>query len=184
MKLFAYTFLVSSILFKFFVMPAFSANPATSPSVGVSAAGVNTNSILIPPSDLSGAGVHNIFSLYIGATVSGGSYFTPFYKNGSIYQVTPGSTAYCFDMTASSSYTNPTFPQLVSATATFANNATTLTGAVYQCGANNTACLVIGANSVPIAVPGVYKFGSSTWPGIQAYNFPFIYMFHMDCFEQ
>jgi hypothetical protein len=164
-----------------------AATPGAVPSVTVSAPGANTGSVSIPPSDLSGAGTHGIFSLFIGIGSDVLNDFYPFIKSGTgaAYQVTAGKTAYCFDGTSSGSPANSLF-QLVSATSTFANAASSLTGGVYQSGSANLYPWTTGSTiNVQGINPGVYSFGATTWPGIQAGGTSTTaYTIHMDCFEQ
>jgi hypothetical protein len=173
-----------------FSISAQAATPGAVPSVTVSASGANTAQVSIPPSQLVAGAAQQIFSLYIGAANSGAPNYLPFYRAGVIYQVPSGKTTYCFDITAASSQTlggtGPAFMDLISATATFVSNASSITGGVGQCGApgGTALCDTIGTSSVATVVPGVYSFASLTWPGIHTYNYPFTYQVHMDCFEQ
>ena len=164
--------------------PSFAATPGAVPSVTVSAPGANTGSVSISPAMLSGTGVNGIFSLYVGGTLTAGNYY-PLYRNGVAYQVTSGKTAYCFDIT--SLCTNASYSgQLFSATASFASGAASITGGVYQCGVTPGYCIVSSPTaSTTTVVPGVYSFGSGTYPGFVAYtgSTP-VWQLHMDCFEQ
>jgi hypothetical protein len=85
------------------------------------------------PSQASGG----VFTIYAGdlKNATATDHYMPFYKNGVLYQVSNGKSAYCFAMTSVSLSSNINFT-LMSATATFADNATTasLTGAKYQAG--------------------------------------------------
>ena len=101
---------------------------------------------------------------------TGGNYF-PFYKNGVLYQVPAGSsfhvTRFCY-----TSHATGEAVQLVTATATFAINAASLTGGVYMFGTAtaNGGYLQNGIVSadVPMCWDFPYTFAASTWPGFQA----------------
>lgn len=131
-----------------------------------------------------------VFSIYAAAvsTLTAGNVY-PFYKNGVIYQVTSGKKAYCFNFSAVDIVSSNHGIQLLSATATFANNATTgsLTGAVYQGGvAGNYVWLASsgGQTGADTPLPGTYTFGASTFPGYQWQNGTFNSSVHGLCYEQ
>jgi hypothetical protein len=111
----------------------------------------------------------------------------PFRKNGSLYQVSTsaGVKAYCMNVRAASATALSLF-QLMSATVTFADNATTgsLTGAKYQGGVVGSYASITGpSGSVPAPVPGSYVFDNSSWPGIEIASSNNYYV-SADCFEQ
>lgn len=168
---------------------SFAATPGAVPSVTVSAPGANTGSVSISPSQLSGSsGTNHIFSLFCYANASATNQYFPCYYNGAVYKVgnaTSGGTpsAYCFDITAGSTTPSSSF-QLMSATATFANNATSVTGGQWMGGVTGSYPLTTGSVSqVAAVVPGVYTFSNATYVGMQL-GPNVIAFLHMDCFEQ
>lgn len=152
--------------------------------VGIGATGTTVNA---PTAFFSIPAGAQIFSLYAGdiqANQTATNYY-PFYKNGVAYQVTAGKTAYCFNFTlASGSTAAGVSVQLISATASFAFNANSITGGVYQFGASAKAGFVVSPTAqTQAAWPGVYTFGASTYPGFQAGNSQ-NFVLHADCYEQ
>lgn len=133
------------------------------------------------------AGV-SVFSIYAGdwtASVTSGNFY-PFYKNGSAYQVSSGKTATCFNITMLINGSGSI--QLMSATASFAFNASSVTGGVYQGGASGRAVITNGSftGGIPLTIPGTYQFTSLTYPGYQVGSGsmdrpPLV---HADCYEQ
>jgi hypothetical protein len=167
-----------------FALPSLGATPAAVPSITIAVPGSQTQSVTIPLTSLSGSGVNGVFSLYSGNnSAATNTNFYPFYKNGVAYQVTAGKTAYCFNLTNAPGATPPTWFQLVSATASFAFNAASITSGVYQGGASAQFANISGSTSyIPAGVPGVYTFAASTYPGWQSANNQ-TFNIHMDCFE-
>lgn len=91
-------------------------------------------------------------------------------KNGSAYQVTAGKTFKMSKICYASSVADGDF-QLLTATASFADNATTasLTGPVYQAGAAAGYFFHTSATANQIQCwSASYDFGASTYVGIQA----------------
>jgi hypothetical protein len=130
----------------------------------------------------------NVFSILAGnfasALTSGNVY--PFYKNGALYQVTSGKTAYCFNGVAVNGSTGGANMQLVTDTVTFAFNATTasLTSPVYYAGAaGRTNITTTVSTYVPGSIPGIFTFPSLKWPGFQANNAQGQTL-QFDCIEQ
>jgi hypothetical protein len=115
------------------------------------------------------ANTQGYFGLYAGLT-SGTNTYAPFIKNGTIYQVTPGKICYVVGF-AFLSGTVGDRCQLISATATFANGASTLTGAIYQGGAPGGTggfyIYDIQTAYVPVQSFFPYQFASETYPGFQ-----------------
>ncbi len=105
------------------------------------------------------------FTLYAQVGTSG--MFSPFFRDGVQYQVATGKTCKVTKILATCTTTGESF-QLVSATATFAANAASITGGVYQLGAaglyipNTTTALVAIGYSL------TYQFTALTFPGFQA----------------
>jgi len=166
---------------------AFAAVPGNAPILTIAASGQQTQALSIPLSSLSGTGINGVFSLYNAGVnpVTGGNYY-PLIKNGALYQVTAGKTAYCFNITAGSNYTSALSYQLVSGTAsTAAAGSSTITGGVYQCGASAAYCQQTGnVTNVAAGIPGVYVFSASTWPVCQPASGSQAYYIHMECYEQ
>jgi hypothetical protein len=112
------------------------------------------------------------FTLFAGVATSVNGHFYPFYKNGALYQVPSGKTAACENIQIIGTASNEAL-SLMSATATFAQNATSATGAVYQCGTDSVPCMLTigpaGSTTLPGAtiIPGGYDFAATTWPGFQ-----------------
>lgn len=171
------------VLFSLLSCASFAATPGNAPILTIAAPGQQTQALSIPLSCLSTGGCPTqVFSLYVGGFSMTGSAVYPFWKNGALYQVTSGKSAYCVNGTAAASTGSLSY-QLVSSTATFAN-AGSLTGGVYQAGASANDVDLVGANAnVPGAVPGSYVFAASTWPGIQSGG-NLVFFVHLDCFEQ
>jgi len=176
---------VVSLLALFLSYPAWAINAPTVP--GQAIIGVNPRSTVaadsfLPPAMLQGAG--GIFTIVAGDTSNSltSTNYYPFYKNGVAYQVTAGKTAVCFDKTAESGVANAQF-QLVSATASFAFNAASLTGGVYQASAAGKGGEIVACSaSTWCGLPGSYQFAASTYPGIQSLVAQTLSM-KMDCQE-
>lgn len=176
-----YLSLIFSILFS---LSANAVAPTSNYNIGLSAVGVSTSPVSnIPLNNLAGAaGTFAVFSLYGG---DGGALtatdFYPFYKNGVAYQVTAGKTAYCFNFTANNAAA-ASF-QFVSATASFAFGAASITGGVHMGGAAGKYPLESGASAnVVVSIPGTYTFGASTFPGFQIAGNNVLQL-HTDCYE-
>ena len=176
-----------------FSLAASAAVPGNAPILTIAAPGQNTQALSIPLSSLSGTGVNGVFSLYGGCGSGSGTaaHFYPLYKNGlngstSGYQVPAGKTAYCMNVTVSSSGSNNTF-QFVSDTAIIpagANGGTTLTSGTYQGGAAGAYTLVAAGSAYNLSsIPGVYTFAANTYVGVQIAAATY-YFIHMDCIEQ
>ncbi len=149
------------ILFSFssFAAPSGSGNISAITTLG----GVNTTDNLnIPNSNPEG-----YFSIYTGQSITGAN-VTPLYKNGVAYQVTAGKTFVASKVCGAVGSANARF-QLISATASFANNATTasLTGPVYQGGAAGGTVLALTTSNVFACFSINYSFSASTYVGIQ-----------------
>jgi hypothetical protein len=174
-----------------FSIVAHAATPGAVPSVTVSAPGANTGSVSIPPSDLSGTGVHKIFSIYGNGGVSTANYFSPLYRDGVAYATGSSTKAYCFDITAGASGANYVFQFASAQTVIPVNTSPTafalLTSPLYQSGQAGSYVNVVSptANLVTI-IPGVYVFGDGSHVTYAAVQYPnsSSYYIHMDCFEQ
>jgi hypothetical protein len=98
----------------------------------------------------------------------------PFRKNGALYQVTNGKTFVTTKVVCWTSSSSGYF-QLMSATATFANDATTgsLTGPVYQSGAADRYQHITqsGTALVPQHAGVIHSFSGDSYPGVQFNSF-------------
>jgi hypothetical protein len=125
------------------------------------------------------------FALYAGLNAVGNGVTYPFLKNGVLYQVTAGKTAYCESITYRTGAASGGL-QLLSATATFASGTATgsLTGPVYQCGGAGVYCLhgALTANA-PVTEAMPYAFAASTWPGAQFADNTQMYEVRLVCHE-
>lgn len=127
------------------------------------------------------------FTLYAGALTNGGSGVVyPFRKNGSIYSTHATKRTYCRSIRYRVGSASGGF-QLMSATATFADAATTgsLTGPVYQCGAAAAYCMSgnIGAN-VMVTEGLLYEFAAgAVFPGVQFSDNTQFYQVYLTCKE-
>lgn len=167
-----------------FSFNSFGAVPGGVPQIGLGAIGSTTS----PTANVDignfagGAGKFSVFSLYAGGVSLTANNFYPFYKNGVAYQVTAGKVAYCFNHTGNSG-TASQYYQLISATASFAANASSITGGVFQCGATITSCNTTPSSAfIYGAIPGTYQFAASTFAGFQAFNSA-NFQVHLDCYE-
>lgn len=163
------------------VHSAFALNAPTVPGQSaVSTNGYDTTAgdSIYPLSALIGSG--RVFTIsagdWVGSLTAGNFY--PFYKDGVAYQVTSGKTAYCWGLTGKAGAASAI--QLVSATASFAYNAGSITGGVYQGGVAGKYPQVF--TTAYGRVPGTYSFAATTYPGIQAGASNAI-MAKMDCVE-
>lgn len=121
----------------------------------------------------------NFYPLY-GGPGGAGSYST----QGQAYRVTTGKTATCMNIVASNADgTQNDLFQLMSATASFAFNAASVTGGVFQGGATGKYTSQ-GSPTVGVdwAVPGSYKFDAGTFAGMQPAMNKAIAV-RMGCFE-
>ncbi len=165
--------------------------PAGAPIIGTGATGLIGPTSNIPLSNPAGGtfstpGAYATFSLHAGSIVAPtvGNYY-PLYKNGTAYHVSSGLNmgAICFDMVANTYNSGGQPYQLMSATASFAYNAGSVTGGVYQCGSSGTYCEWSGLTvNRPDPVPGIYIFGANTYAGYQA-GTTNTYGIHMTCYE-
>lgn len=123
----------------------------------------------IPPSSIGGTGGYFTISAGPGVTRSS-DHVMPFRKDGVLYQVSSGKTAYCFAITIWSAVASIKY-QLMSDTVTFANDALagSLTAPVYQGGVSTNYGIIahVTNSSIPDPYAGTYSFGSLTWPGVQ-----------------
>lgn len=123
--------------------------------------GVNTSDNLnIPNSNPDG-----YFSIYTGQSITGGN-VGPLYKNGVAYQVTAGKTFVVNKICGAITASNARF-QLISATASFANNATTasLTSPVYMGGAAGADVLATQTSGQFYCFSVNYSLAASTFVG-------------------
>jgi hypothetical protein len=151
-----------------FALSAEAGVPLAAVSMGIGGgSGGATNTM---PSDfftvLSSTNTTSFFSLYTANQGGSSGNYSPFYKNGVLYQVTPGKTCTCYrtkfwdDVAGSRA-------QLVSATSTFAINASSLTGGVFQGGVAGNYVLNSQAAMAWTYYSDSYDFGSATFPGAQ-----------------
>ncbi len=165
---------------------SFAAQSGAVPSITVTATGANTANVAIPPSDLSGSGIHKIFSLYVGGSAGFIANWLVLYRDGVAYATGSSTKAYCFDITAADASGSSWF-QFVSSQAAIANDTSTaLTAGVYQAGAASKYVNSTGPTAyVPAVVPGVYVFGDGvhvTYAAIQV-SVTAQFRVHMDCYE-
>lgn len=139
--------------------------------MGLGAAGPAVGSVAAPSSSVeipSGKTVFTITAGDIQAAQSNGNYY-PFYKNGVAFQAGASGT-YCFNFRLAGN-TVSTGVQLISATASFAFNANSITGGVYQQGASGKTGFMVGSTVYAwFFQSGVYTFGANTYGGYQANN--------------
>lgn len=150
--------------------------------------GTFTQSGSVPLSLLSGATVGTVYSVFAGDVQNSlsASNFYPLYRDGVAVTAPIGHKIHCFNFTMTSgSVANGL--QLVSATASFAFNAASLTGGVYQMGAAGKYNMIqsTGTNQ------GSPQAGTYTFDGTSAAVFPGIqvaaattYSFHAECFNE
>jgi hypothetical protein len=171
--------------FLFAAANAFAAVPGNAPILTIAAPGQQTQALSIPLSCLSSGGgcPGQVFSLFAGNNSMTGNDYYILYKNGVAYQVGASTKAYCVNSTAATTSASDGY-QLFSATASFANGASSITGAVYQCGSPGLNCTPANSTTyVPYPVPGIFVFGSSTYAGMQPASSAG-YFIHLDCYEQ
>lgn len=169
-----YVVLLFSLLFS---VPSFAALPAGVPIRVMGGFGTNNAAtVQVSASDTTR------FTLFGGLTPAVTNDFYPFYKNGVAYQVTAGKTCRCDNITwASDAAANRA--QLISATASFASGAGSITGGVHQGGAAAVYPMVFGGTANQWAPLGVvYEFAASTYAGWQASGAN-SYSFALSCFE-
>lgn len=175
-----------SLLFSLSANAANSVGSGDFPYVSVGGNGQSVASVMPnPPSIVIPSNDTTWFTLYTGLLSVGNGVTYPFKKNGVIYQVTAGKSAYCTSIRHRVGSASGGF-QLLSATATFADAATTasLTGPVYQCGAAATYCMAGSTTANTIMNESImYKFGAATWPGIQASDNTQLYHVALHCHE-
>jgi len=159
--------------------------PSQVPNIGLGVSGPATSApsaasafLAIPPG-------RTVFTIHAGdaaASATNGNFY-PFYKDGVAFQAGANGTL-CFNITLVAGTAN-TGAQLVSATASFAFNASSLTGGVYQMGASGKTGFLMAATAntgFRFIQPGVYKFGANTYGGFQAQNSASLAM-SMDCYD-
>lgn len=122
---------------------------------------VNLPTIITPEGNAAG-----YFSLFAAGASAGN--VSPFYRDGVIYQVNATNAcrvvwALFISSTAGAS------AQLISATASFAINATTasLTGPKYQTGLTAYYPYTCVTANVPVSISHPYVFATSSYPGFQ-----------------
>jgi len=170
------------ILSLFVSITAQAVVPSGVPSITLGGADTYPGNLVIPESNIGSTGGY--FTVMAGSASEGAGDFYPFWKNGVAYQVTSGKTAYCTALMFAGGQAFNTM-QLVSATATFANGASSLTGGVYYCGAAGNYCLGSGTAANTYNPMGVSQtFAATTWPGIQTQATGQIYSVLMSCKEQ
>lgn len=134
-----------------------------------------------PSSFISIPSTATVFTIFAGdsSTVTTGNFY-PFYKDGVAFQAGANGTR-CFNLVIIPTTANTSI-QLVSATASFAFNAGSLTGGVFQGGATGKYLVPTQAAATQTTWSGIYKFGASTYGGFQAGNTQAFQM-HMDCYD-
>ena len=126
----------------------------------VNLGGVDTsNNLTIPEANTQG-----YFSLSARANAGTGTY-SPFYKNGVLYQVTNGTT--CKVVRVVYVAGDAGLAQLVHSLTTFAINAASITSGVFQGGAAANYVFSSPTASVPAPYSIEYDFPSQSYPGIQ-----------------
>lgn len=130
----------------------------------VNLGGINSTSNLAIPESNS----QNYITLSSNAAGTAGNFY-PLYKNGAAYQVTAGKTFYVTKVCVMALTTANSTLQLLSATASFAYGATSLTGGVFQGGASTPATqlpLYTGTTAGAYQCYDMsYQFAASTYPG-------------------
>lgn len=156
------------VLFLFLLgSQSFAVPTGTQSIVGFGGAGTIGDSDYIPSSVL-GSTTEKWMTLHTNIANITATNVAPLYANGVAYQVPGGKVFYvtkvCYEGTATSSPF-----QLLTATASFAVNATTasLTGPVYQGGAAGGHQYYIAVANTPTCKSELYQFAASTFPGIQ-----------------
>lgn len=116
---------------------------------------------------LSAGNGQGFFGLYTnGVAITAGNY-APFYKNGVAYQVSSGKSFQVYQICVESPGTSAAF-SLVSATASFAHNASSITGGVYQSGTVSNYNMFTSASAEQVKCWNwMYSFAQNTYPGIQ-----------------
>lgn len=127
--------------------------------------GTDTTSNLIIPE----ANTQTYFALFSGSNGSGGNYM-PLCKNGVAYQVPAGKTFKVVSVTVMGGASNATM-QLVTATSAIAQNASTLTGGVFQTGAATSYAYAVASGFTPVHFAYPYDFAASTFAGVQSSSF-------------
>lgn len=157
-------------------------NAANTSSYGATAA---TSTASVP------VGIGNgLFSLFLSYSSASSDYFYPFVKNGTIYQVPSGKSAYCFNITAQDSTTAGTW-QLVynSSAASITGTASgSYAGVTYQSGVSTSSSMAyqqqVSAYNMQ-SYPGFFVFPANQYPGAQVHHATTqAWIIHMDCFEQ
>jgi hypothetical protein len=123
---------------------------------------VNSDNLVIPEANSQG-----YFTLYTNDGTKTGTHYGAFYKNGVAYQVTAGKTFQVTKICIATVAANTTF-QLMSATASFAENAASVTGGVYQSGVAAGNSLQSTAANTYVCYGSTYSFAASTYPGFGA----------------
>ena len=141
-----------------------SGNVSSILSLGGVDAGLN---LTIP--EANSPGYFTLYATDVG--VSSGNY-SPFYKNGAIYQVSAGKT--CQVVTVLTFGTATDRGQLVYSLTTFAINASTITSGVFQCGAAGNYMFTNFSGTVPTSWAVTYSFPQNSFPGVQSNTIPFI----------
>lgn len=149
------------------------------PSVTLGGYGAVQGGNIIPGSDTG------TFMLYAQSDSSVAGHLYPFYKNANLYQVTTGTTCLCSSLKWLESSTADKM-QLMSDTATFANDALTgsLTAGKYQSGAAAKYLFVSQTAGNVWNVEQIrYSFTSLTWPGAQTSVNSGNFMVQLSCRE-
>lgn len=138
-----------------------SGNVSNVLGLGGAPSSTTASNLTIPENNSQG-----YFTLYMGKGGTVSDYYI-LYKNGTAYQVTSGKTCYVvgIGMNAPGSGNNI---QLISATAPFADGASSITGGVYQGGASGNYPVLQGAAGTWVYYPTTFQFAASTYAGIQA----------------
>ena len=114
-----------------------------------------------------------VFAIHVNTSSDSAAEAYPFKRDGVAYQVTTGSSAYCFAGTYTGD-TNNVYWGLVSATASFADSTAvgSLTGPVYQTASATIGMYRILTANINVYLPmhGMYVFKSATFPGINVIN--------------
>jgi hypothetical protein len=151
-------------------------------------------SATVPESYIGASSGPSYFMLHASSNnqTTGANSFFPFYRDGVLYQVGNGAGSvktYCVSLQWWASATNSSF-QIVSATATFANNASSLTGPIYEGGVSGVG--MHNSLGAPImqneGITFTFGTGSNsvthTWPGVQINVVSTGMSIHLLCKEQ
>lgn len=146
---------------------SFAANGSGNISNVMTLGGVNT----VDGLNIGEANSQGYFTLFVGSGGTTTNNFYPFYKNGVAYQVTAGKTFQAVKICSLSSAASTLF-QLLTATSSFAFNASSVTGGVFQGGASGTGAAVYAmisniSTNAWLCSSSTYSAAASTFMGVE-----------------